>query len=66
VDYFPGRIGVLTSVSQLTGNFDIYLAVELYKVFDTPHDRFAFFDYSTDMQEFNSATFQDNWELGQA
>jgi hypothetical protein len=49
------RVGVWRSVMQLTWDFGIYLAVELYKVFDTPHDRLAFFDYSTDMQELNSA-----------
>jgi hypothetical protein len=63
VGYFPRRSGILGSTWQLTWDFGIYLAIELYKVFDTPHDRFTFFDYSTDMQEFNSATFQENWEL---
>jgi hypothetical protein len=61
VGYLPGSIAVPSSVTQLTSRFGIYLAVELYKVFDIPHDRFAFFDYSTDMQEFNSATFQEDW-----
>jgi hypothetical protein len=66
VGYFPRRAEVRSPVLQLTGDLGIYLAIEVYKVSDTPHDRFDFFDYSTDMQEFNSATFQDNWELGQA
>jgi hypothetical protein len=39
----------------LKWDFAIYLGVELYKVFDISHDRFTFFDYSTDMQELNSA-----------
>jgi hypothetical protein len=49
------RVGIWRSAMQLTWDFGIYLAVELYKVFDIPHDRLAFFDYSTDMQELNSA-----------